>query len=315
MEKTKRARPPRILASCRTPRPGELFYGYIRDLVIMNGIKTLRDFEKEYASPAGSSHIYLKEPCGLAILCRNIGNETFPSMKQALSMTTFYEKALRLSPGRVQALSETIIYPICKGVCAHYPEAGRKLNICQACWNEDVSQYGFGYLHVAHHLRGVKACRIHGLPLKSRVVEVRNVIFKPIKPDYWEEEVIPDQRRAVEQAEESYTVFKKGMASLKLLEEDCRECGAKYIAHPRSIQTGAGCPVCAERLDTYEWVSQRIVRVMGDNWELKKNYTSPTNGKITSKDRRYRQRRLWNILYGENYTTSFKRSGGGSSAP
>ncbi len=317
MEKTTRARQPRILASCRAPCPGELFYGYIRDLVLMNEMKTINGFERNCASPAGTSRIYLEQPRGLAILCQNIGNKTFPSMKHILSMTTFYEKASGLSPGRIQSLSETIIYPICQGVCGHCVGVGRRLCICQACWDEDVSQYGFGYLHVGHHLSGVKVCRIHGLPLKNQVPEAKTAILKPIFPYLWEEYAVPDLRRAVEQAEASYSAFKKGMASIELLEGECRECGAKYIAHPRSILTGAGCPVCIERLDTHKWVSERILHAMGNNWKVMPGFTSPINGQVTHKDRQYIRLSLWDVLYGETYKYRYisKKSGGESIAP
>ena len=182
---------------CRRPYPGELFYGYMRALCKMNGFDKMKELEHYFLSGgADNVGVNVSVPAGLAKICDVVENQTFPSLEEAIAMTPFYGMIDSQNPGQVAKLAETMIYVQSSGMTNVSHGQGRNVvKICPDCWDADVKTYGESYLHVSHHLKGVKVCWKHKKPLISVIVRTRRNQMLPIEPKYGEAILIEDMER------------------------------------------------------------------------------------------------------------------------
>ncbi len=246
--------------TCRRPYPGELFYGYMRALCKMNGFDKMEELEHYFLSGgADNIAVNVEIPAGLSKICEVVENQTFPSLEEAIAMTPLYGMIEGLSAGQLAKLAEMMIYPKSNAIAnAAYGNAKSRVKICPDCWNEDVKQYGESYLHVAHHLEGVKVCWKHKKPLKVVNVRVRRDKMIPIEPEYGEVLLVKNMEKELAHAIESVECMERNKKLHIFQDIECNVCGKHYILTEWSIKTGALCPYCSEDMDSATFIQHRL---------------------------------------------------------
>lgn len=246
--------------TCRRPYPGELFYGYMRALCKMNDFDKMKELEHYFLSGgADNVAVNVSVPAGLAKICDVVENQTFPSLEEAIAMTPFYGMIDSQNPGQVAKLAETIIYVQSSGMINVSHGQGRNVvKICPDCWGADDKTYGESYLHVSHHLKGVKVCWKHKKPLISVIVRTRRNQMLPIEPKYGEAILIEDMEQDLAHAIESVEQMKHNKSLHIFQNIQCNVCGKHYVLPEWSVNTGAPCPYCSETMDGADFIQHRL---------------------------------------------------------
>lgn len=258
----------RLLPCCRKPHEDELLYGYMRSLAQMNGIDSMKDMIKFVCGDSGIANIHSFFPTGLSRLCREFSvNRTFPSIDEAVTMTTYYADTYGVNEGAAQKMSEILLYP--ESVVLHQPKIEEHhIRICPECWQSDKERTGAGYLHLSHHFKGVTVCAEHKIPLMYMEMEKVNDRFRDLNSVEWNTYKVEDMdtalKRAARQVLHHALIAQSGM----LRKQECPQCGSVFLSHPRSIDSGAGCPFCAEIKDPIEWLDGRLRLVTGGEYAL-----------------------------------------------
>lgn len=245
---------------CRRPYPGELFYGYMRSLCKMNGFDKMKELEHYFLSGgADNVGVNVGIPAGLAKICDVVDNQTFPSLEEAIAMTPFYGMIDGLTPGQVARLAEMMIYTRSSGICnVSYGQGKSTVKICPDCWKADAEKYGESYLHVAHHLKGVKMCCKHKKPLLAVRVRTKRNKMLPIEPECGEVLLIEDMEHELAHAIESVEHMKRNKELQVFQKMHCDVCGKHYVLPEWSLNTGAPCPYCSETMDGTEFIQHRL---------------------------------------------------------
>lgn len=252
---------------CRRPYPGELFYGYMRALCDMNGIDRMEVLEHYFLSHgADNVGVNVGIPAGLAKICDVVENQTFPSLEEAIAMTSFYGIIEGLKPGQVAKLAETMIYAQSSAVTdVTHGQEKSVVKICPNCWNEDEQQYGTGYLHIEHHLPDVKVCWKHKKVLCKVPVLMKRRVLTPISLESGEPVLVENMEQAVLQANQAVESMRKMQKQSLFQKIQCADCGKEYILPQWSIDTGALCPYCSEDMRGKEIIQHRLdVRYPGE---------------------------------------------------
>ncbi|MBQ6361850.1 MAG: TniQ family protein [Lachnospiraceae bacterium] len=241
------------------PYPDEYWYGYISRMALLNGFKSVREFE-ELCILLRDSHRCIRMISDLTRICDRFKGAVFPDVKRAVEMTTYYDGIDRETPAEQAFLSEHILFDLGHGTGAE----SKSIRYCPECIKADREKYGESYIHVTHQLRGVQVCPVHRCRLKKLAVDIYDRNMKPAK----EQEPEEDIGRLAGEAEEAVQSFYRNMHSGILKKYVCPVCGRRYLAHPVSAHTGLPCPFCSGRMSLSELLRSRLQYLYGGEYVL-----------------------------------------------
>ena len=256
----------RRLTACARPQKDEFWAGYLMRLADMNEYGSIWEFESRviYAGHPPERCGGVLYPSNAARICAMFRTEPlFPDVRMLVdAMTTYRHDAARLTSPEQARLLECMMsdttHAATPGIMTKYD---KDLRFCPACMEEDRERCGFGYLHTAHQYRDIRACPIHGIPL--RVLKMsRSTRFLHLRFDGKELE-IPDD---VPAAEDGHPVNIRTVR--------CPVCGTQYMVHAYSEESGMPCPVCAARQDPVQVLQHRLDLLYGGGYRIKEAGTT-----------------------------------------
>lgn len=288
-----------MLGACRKPYPDELFYGYVRAVFQKNGFRTMGEVDKILGGGLDNVHVHINYPTGISKICDMVKNVTFPDAEQAVGMTPFGALAFGLGEKGQARLSETMLQG--EAPCVPSIPRVRKdgIHLCPECWKEDVSRYGEGYLHLSHHLPGVRVCAKHGAVLREFKMGRKQALMQTvdIKDAMPADTVVRDIRQEIQHAKDLQDVCRSSHEVL--VWTTCQDCGRAYLEHPYSRKTDCGCPFCNEGMLPSKVIRRRLGRTFGDEYDVEPGFSSIHDAVVLHKPCGSRTRRLDALLYGD----------------
>lgn len=291
-----------MLGVCRKPYPDELFYGYVRDIFQKNGFRTMEEVDRILGDGLGNVHVRINYPTGIAKICDEIENVTFPDAEKAIRMTPFGAFALKVEYKEQARLSEMMLQSEAPCVPSISRTVKDEIHLCTECWKEDVSRYGEGYLHLSHHLPRVKVCAKHGIALRKIKMDQKRALMDmiDIKNATPMDTVIQDFKQEVLYANEIRGICCDNNSIF--LWSTCPDCGKKYLEHPYSRETDCGCPFCNERMHPTEIIKRRLKSKFGDEYDVVPGFSGIHSAMVIHTPCGSRIRKLDILLYGEEYS-------------
>ncbi|MGN0313448.1 MAG: TniQ family protein [Fusicatenibacter sp.] len=241
-----------------SPKPDELWQGYIMRLAMMNDYQSLDDFEHKYLygieRRKRSGAMF---PESLTKACDRMSSlKGFPTVEEAIRMTPYYAEASGLPEGKQAKLAESILYDINEPVTPNIRTQKKfYFCICPDCQKEDMAEHGHWYFHLKHHLPEVQVCTKHKVPLIRMDRFDKRVSCMP-KFKKKKTFLIENMSDALTHAYTMESSFEKNRNILTVVL--CPECGKKYITHLYSHHTGAGCPFCRNKMPWGELIQHRL---------------------------------------------------------
>lgn len=288
-----------MLGVCRKPYPDELFYGCVRAIFQKNGFRTMGEVDRILGDGLDNVHIRINYPTGISKMCDVVENVTFPNIEKAMSMTPFGALAFELGDKGQARLSETLLQSEAPCVPAIPGIEKDEIHLCPECWKEDIAQYGEGYLHLSHHLSGVKVCAKHRIALWKFKMEQKRALMKvvDIKEAIPIDIAIQDMQQEIQQAKimQDACHSNKGM----FLWSICPDCGKAYLEHSYSKRTGCGCPFCNAGISSLAIIRRRLKSMFDDEYDVETGFSSIHNAVVVHNPCGSRIRKLDALLYGE----------------
>ena len=282
-----------MLGVCRRPYPDELFYGYVYDIFKVNGVTTMGDVD----AIIGCGHVRVNSATGLAFICDLIQNSTFPDISEAVAMTPYYAMIDTMTEGEQAKEAERMLFAESPAVPDHSGKIKDEVRICKKCWEEDVKKYGTGYLHLSHHLPGVQVCTKHVCTLEHVRIKSKNCLLQSWD-DYDREELwISNLKQAMIIALDAQFAYERNQGVLKSVV--CENCGKRYLEHPYSHDTLAGCPFCNQKLSACDILQRRVDARFPDEYEVEPEVQNFHGAWVTHKACGTRNKKIDRIIYGK----------------
>lgn len=271
-------------------------------MFLKNKYYSMKDVETLLSEGRKSIYIRAYSITGLTKLCHKIRNQTFPDEKQVITMLPTVANVFGKSNGEQAKIFESILQCQSPAVPIHQSKTQEKLYVCPDCLKEDRERYGESYLHLSHHLPGVKVCAKHGTVLQMLSVSQKRIMLAPINFSNSEPVEIssPERETVWMKAKQIVSSFQEQVTQIPVEYSFCPVCKAAYLEHSYSRETGCGCPFCNEISSPDKVIQRRLDIRWNGEYKLVSGFSSIFDAEVIHMICGSKKKKLSFLLYGES---------------